>query len=167
MKSSKTDSPKRSPNMRPSSPCGSERAAANATIARLLDLIAEKDAQIRMVLEERFYQPLVPPPNRRIKSTVAMRPEEMNDVTQYPIDGDKEAVAKSDATAREAENDLARALDEEVMELAREQEAAHVGTPVIAPEPIEMLERVEPVTEPMNKAERSKQAGRQLAQVNP
>lgn len=120
-----------------------------------------------MVLEERFYHPVQPARNTSVRSTVVMRPEDVEDVVQFPVEGDKEAISKEENAASEAERRLAAQLDEEVKEIVKEHEAAHAGEQVAAPEPVEMLERVAAVAEPMTKAERSKEAARQIAEAQP
>lgn len=137
----------------------------------LLKQLAEKDAQIRMVLEERFYHPVQPARNTSVRSTVVMRPEDVEDVVQFPVESDKQEVAKAETRYKEAVRDTEQALDaaiaEEMKQIVAEQEAAHAGQEVQAPEPVEMLERVASAAEPMTKAERSKEAARQIAEAQP
>lgn len=142
-----------------------------------------------MVLEERFYHPVQAARNTSVRSTVVMRPEDVEDVVQFPVEGDKEIIDKAEARYKEAVRGTQEALDaaiaEEMKQIVAEQEAAHAGEEVKAPEPIEMLDRVgvelltsmpsrgarianiAVPTEPMTKAERSKEAARQIAEAQP
>jgi hypothetical protein len=56
-------------------------------VHRLIGQLAERDAQIRMVLEERFYRPQTTPAEQRPAVKDA---EEFNDVTQFDAGSDED-----------------------------------------------------------------------------
>ncbi len=131
---------------------------------RLMELLAERDAQLRMVLEERFYKPIQPAPNRLIQSTVVSRPEEMTDTVQFDPKADRAQIDREAKNAEAADASLAQLLDEEADKIAREHEAAQAGETLATEEPVEMLERMEAKIEPpKTRAQRSKEAARQIA----
>jgi len=139
-------------------------AKLDPTVERLLKIIEEKDAQIRMILEERFYKPIQPPPNHLIQSTVAGRPEDMTDTVQFDPEADRAQIDREAKNAEAADANLEHLLNDAVTKIAEEQEAAHSGEPVVAEEPVEMLERVTAAAEPpKGRAARSKEAARQIA----
>jgi len=106
--------------------------------SRFLATLAEKDAQIRMVLEERFYHPLPAAPEKRAKSTVPFAPSDVEDVVHFSEAGDQQAVERDDQAAQAASRRLSEQLDAEINALAQEQAEGKAGE-----EPAEMLERVE------------------------
>lgn len=108
-------------------------ATARAHEAQLLDIIAEKDAQIRMVLESRFYRPIVtssqPPP----ENDVHINAETLRDSPVFDADADKRQLAEEDRAVDEAKQRLERELEGMFDELAQEQVAAHGATETAAP----------------------------------
>ena len=84
-------------------------------------LLASKDLQIQMVLEDRFFRPVVErDPSPAIANT-AIEPATLTDSTQFPTEGDKEAVEEQD----KAIEDARKALEEEFAALETEQAEAH------------------------------------------
>lgn len=83
-----------------------EVAAQRALVDRLLAQLAEGDAQIRMVLEERFYRPVPAAPSEQAVSAVL--PVDLNDVTQFDAASDEDWLKHEDqllaaAVAKRAE----------------------------------------------------------------
>lgn len=116
--------------------------------------MAEKDAQIRMVLEEKFFHPLPVAPELRAKSTGAIDPQDMTDVVQYPTKGDAEAVAEADKRLEQSRRELEQRLATELSEIVAEQSGEKTSTT----EPIEMLERAMPALNREERAERARRA---------
>lgn len=71
-----------------------EVAAQRALVDRLVAQLAERDAQIRMVLEERFYRPVVT--GGVEQQPAAVGPEWFSDVTQFDAGSDEEFLKKQD-----------------------------------------------------------------------
>jgi len=152
-------SKKRSQSTRKPSPI-----SVDPTIERLLKIIEEQSAQIRMVLEERFYKPIQPAPNRQIESTVVNMPEDITDNVRFDPGEDRKQIARETKAAEAAQTDLDQLLSEEAVKIAAEHEAAHAGEEVHSEEPVEMLDRVTARIEPpKGRAARSKEAARQIA----
>src|SRR5690348_17080815 len=146
-----------SKNTEKPSPQSSETLVIVASLERqqerFLAVIAEKDAQIRMVLEERFFRPIMPPAEHRAKSTSSVHPEELTDVTTFSSEGDREQLEHDNAAARDAERELGEALRSEVKEIAAEQRGE---TPTA--EPAAMLERLAPQVERVRSREERAEA---------
>lgn len=73
----------------------SEVASQRALVDRLMAQLAERDAQIRMVLEERFYRP-VPAAGSEQQVVSAVVPADLNDVTQYDGSSDEDWLKQED-----------------------------------------------------------------------
>lgn len=95
--------------------------AANAREKELLRQLAAKDDQIRLVLEEKFFHPVVTRPEEAQKANTAVEPESFNDSVQFPTKGDAEEITKQDAAIEKARSELYA----ELAALEAEQVAAH------------------------------------------
>ena len=62
---------------------------------QLIRQLAERDAQIRMVLEERFYRPVQASPTEQMKAP--LDPADFNDVTQFDAGSDSDWLKREDA----------------------------------------------------------------------
>lgn len=72
-----------------------ELRASRVREAELLKLVAEKDAQIRLVLEERFYRPAVTPA-LLTKSAEPPDPNFLNDVAAFDPEADAATIEEQD-----------------------------------------------------------------------
>jgi hypothetical protein len=97
--------------------------AAHARELELLRQLAEKDAQIRLVLEERFFKPVVTDKPRLPEANV--RIELAEDVVHFPTAGDAEAIAKQE----EEEKKARETLDQELASIADEHHKWHEDHP--------------------------------------
>lgn len=101
-------------------------AAADARERELLRQLAAKDAQIQMVLEERFFKPIVTKPEGEPKvGSTPIDPASIVDNTVFPTEGDKKAIEEGDKAAKEAQERLL----EELRALEEEHAADHEGDP--------------------------------------
>jgi hypothetical protein len=91
-------------------------AAADLREKELLRQLAAKDDQIRMVLEERFFKPVITRPESDGKVSEPFDTTSIVDNTIFPTKGDEEAMAKADEAVKAAQERLLeelRALEEE------------------------------------------------------
>lgn len=92
------------------------------TSKQLAALAAEQSKQIRMVVEERFYRPIISPADHeRQKSEVRVEPDELNDVAQFSEEGDQTQMATEDQRGREID----RKLDEAFELIQADHQKAH------------------------------------------
>jgi hypothetical protein len=92
------------------------------TNAELLRQLALKDAQIQMVLEDKFFKPVI---HRSAEPEVAntkVHGEDLTDSVQFPTKGDSDAIEKEEKAANDARAEFERQL----AELEEEQKSAHV-----------------------------------------
>lgn len=135
-------------------------AAIERQQSQFFAALAEKDAQIRMVLEEKFFHPTLVPPKDRPRNTGGIDPRDLEDVAHFPAEGDKAVIAKEEELLATARDRLEKELDREVSQLAAEQ--AGVAEPT---EPVEMLDRVEPaLREVPSREERNEAARRHITE---
>lgn len=107
--------------------------AANDREKELLRQLALKDAQIQMVLEDRFFKPVIVRSAEPEVANTRVRGEDLTDSTQFSADKDKEVLEEQDAKIEEARAKLQRELDE----LVEEQEAAHAEEPAQVEETVD------------------------------
>lgn len=86
--------------------------AANDREKELLRQLALKDAQIQMVLEDRFFKPVIVRSAEPEVANTRVRGEDLTDSTQFSADKDKEVLEEQDAKIEEARAKLQRELDE-------------------------------------------------------
>lgn len=96
--------------------------AANEREKELLRQLALKDAQINMVLEDKFFKPIIQRSAEPEVANTKVNVADLTDSTQFSTKGDAEAIEKEEKAAIEAREKFFRELDE----LTEEQEAAHV-----------------------------------------
>jgi len=70
---------------------------------QLISQLAERDAQIRMVLEERYYRPVQPAPADQ--RPAVQDPAEFNDVTQFDSGSDEQWLKRQDAVLKSMKGD--------------------------------------------------------------
>ena len=100
-------------------------------------LLASKDLQIQMVLEDRFFRPVVErDPSPAIANT-RIDVATLTDSTQFPTEGDKKALEEQDEQLEEAR----AALQAELDAIDAEQAAAHEESPSL----VEVPEQTEEV----------------------
>lgn len=95
--------------------------AANEREKELLRQLALKDDQIRLVLEERFFHPVIQRSAEPEVANTKVHGEDITDSTQFPTKGDADAIEKEEKAAADARAEFERQL----AELEQEQEAAH------------------------------------------
>ncbi len=85
-------------------------------------LLAEKDAQIRMVLEEKFFRPVVSAP-AEVRRVPAVDAASLSDQAHDTRKGDEKELAAQDEALKKAQE----TLESELRALESEQEAAHAA----------------------------------------
>lgn len=97
-------------------------ATAAERETELLRQLAAKDAQIQMVLEERFFKPIVTrPESEKVVASTPIDPGSIVDNTVFPTEGDKKAMETADKATKDAQEKLL----EELRALEEEQAADH------------------------------------------
>lgn len=126
---------------------------------QLLALIKAKDEQIQMVLEDKFFHPVVNQP-KPPEVDVSVDVRDMTDVTQFPAEGDVEELKKQDEAARHSREELAKALNDGDTETIAEAVEAGQGAEVEAA----LTEAVAEIAEEheMSRAERHAKAVEEL-----
>lgn len=88
---------------------------------QLAQLAAAQSEQIRQVLQEKFYHPLITDEDRRRQSSEVGEPADaMTDVTQFSQEEDAAAVAEEG----KASNELEKQLEAEFLDIATEHAAS-------------------------------------------
>jgi hypothetical protein len=96
-------------------------AAADLRAKELLRQLAAKDDQIRMVLEERFFKPVIARTEADARVSTPFDTASIVDSTVFPTKGDQEAIEKADLAVKEAQDRLL----EELRALEAEHAADH------------------------------------------
>lgn len=102
-------------------------AAANVRERELLRQLAEKDAQIKMVLEDKFFKPVATEKPRIPENVFKANLEE--DVVHFPTKGDAEAIEKHEEEEKKAREALEQSLNEELANIAESHRAYHEQHP--------------------------------------
>lgn len=121
-------------------------AAANEREKELLRQLAAKDDQIRLVLEEKFFHPVLTRAAEPPKANTAIHGADIVDSTQFPTDGDKDAIAKEEKAATEAREKF----DADLAEIEAEHVAAH--QPQYEDLPLETKAAAQPAEESLRDA---------------
>jgi hypothetical protein len=97
--------------------------AANRREQQLLCQLAEKDAQIRMVLEDKFFKPVLTERPNLPETNVRMELSE--DVVRFPTEGDAKAIEAQ----QQEEKKTRESLDAELANIAEDHRAYHERHP--------------------------------------
>jgi hypothetical protein len=110
-----------------------ELQAARDREQELLRQLAEKDAQIRLVLEDRFFKPVLAERPRIAENILKENLEE--DVVRFPTAGDAKAIEEHEAEEKKAAEALEQSLAEELANIAESHHAYHEQHPELAATP--------------------------------
>lgn len=94
--------------------------------ARLLDLVSEKDAQIKVVLESKFQHYVTAFPPRIEKPAEPENIEHLADVSEVSEQAAEDAMITSTTKSNQATTELEKQLRDDFLELAQEH-AEHAG----------------------------------------
>lgn len=94
------------------------------TVQKYAALAAEQSRQLTIVLQERFYRPMLTPDDTAKQAhDVAHDPAQMTDVLEFSQDGDREDIGRDEKENQRLEAEL----DAGFTEIAQEHEAVHAG----------------------------------------
>src|SRR5579859_2906032 len=71
-----------------------ELRASHARELKLQEMLMEKDAQVRLVLEEKYFHPVETHPIQPAETKRTGETDDLADTVQFSAQGDKEAIAK-------------------------------------------------------------------------